>query len=204
MEETTKMEEQKIEPAETVPAQVITMEACEEVFEKRFEKAEQKYRIFFTGAHKDWLLNRLKVSEALREDFMQKHKDFNKCGNYLYDKARKVAGRGSGVAVEDHTVYEWIEDYFHKDDKAEEEEKKKKAAEAKKKAAEKKKEAVPFKPYEKNKAIEKATKKEDPKPEKPKEKDPVKKLEDITGVKPKPKSKSKEAEGQMSMFDFLG
>lgn len=196
MEETTKMEEQKIEPAETVPAQVITMEACEEVFEKRLEKAEQKYRIFFTGAHKDWLLNRLKESEALREDFMQEHKDFNKCGNYLYDKARKVAGRGSGVAVEDHTVYGWIEDYFHKDDKAEEEEKKKKAK--------KKKEAVPFKPYEKNKAIEKATKKEDPKPEKPKEKDPVKKLEDITSVKPKPKSKSKEAEGQMSMFDFLG
>ena len=53
-----------------------------------------------------------------------------KCYQYINEQARKQA-KGNSCAVRDDVVYEWAEDYYHKDDKAEEEEKTKAAKKAK-------------------------------------------------------------------------
>ena len=74
----------------------------------------------------------------MAEDVAQDHKTWQKCFEYIYRQARQQA-HGNCAAVRDDVVYEWAEDYYHKDDKAEEEKKAKKAAEdkAKKTATEK-------------------------------------------------------------------
>lgn len=132
----------------------------------------------------------------------QDHKTWEKCYKYIYEQARKQA-KGSSCAVLDDVVYEWAEDYFHKDDKAEEDKKAKEAAEREKKQkadqqkrldgmkkrAEKKAKAV-----EKDKAAQEAPKPE-VKVEKPK-KEPEK--------KETPKKRSNELEGQMDLFSMMG
>ena len=134
------------------------IEEVKKKFEKQEKAVESKYKFLFNGVTKNFLMKRLEESNAFRADFMQDHKTFNKCGNYVYERARSMAGHASGVAVEDNKVFEWMEDYFHKDDKAEEEEK------AKKEAAEEK---------EKKKETKQEEKKDSPKPKaepKPKKK----------------------------------
>ena len=74
------------------------------------------------------LIERCRESESLASDVCQDHKTWEKCYKYIYEQARKQA-KGSSCAVLDDVVYEWAEDYFHKDDKAEED--KKAAAEKK-------------------------------------------------------------------------
>lgn len=83
----------------------------------------------------NYLLERCEEDKGLSEDVLQKHKTWKKCLDYVYSLARKQAS-GNCAAVRDEVVYEWAEDYYHKDDKAEEAEKAKRAAEAKKKEAE--------------------------------------------------------------------
>lgn len=78
------------------------------------------------------LIERCEESESLASDICQDHKTWEKCYKYIYEQARKQA-KGSSCAVRDDVVYEWAEDYFHKDDKAEEDKKAKEAAERKKK-----------------------------------------------------------------------
>ena len=164
------------------------IEEVKKKFEKQEKAVESKYKFLFNGATKDFLMKRLEESEAFRADFIQDHKTFNKCGNYVYERARSMAGHASGVAVEDNKVFEWMEDYFHKDDKAEEEEKAKKEAERKEKLKkdeeERKKKAAEEK--EKKKETKQEEKKDSPKPK----------------AEPKPKKKA-EADGQMSLFDFV-
>ena len=82
------------------------------------------------------LIERCRESESLASDVCQDHKTWEKCYKYIYEQARKQA-KGSSCAVRDDVVYEWAEDYFHKDDKAEEDKKAKEAAERKKKQDEK-------------------------------------------------------------------
>lgn len=82
------------------------------------------------------LIERCRGSESLASDVCQDHKTWEKCYKYIYEQARKQA-KGSSCAVRDDVVYEWAEDYFHKDDKAEEDKKAKEAAERKKKQDEK-------------------------------------------------------------------
>lgn len=82
------------------------------------------------------LIERCEESESLASDICQDHKTWEKCYKYIYEQARKQA-KGSSCAVRDDVVYEWAEDYFHKDDKAEEDKKAKEAAERKKKQDEK-------------------------------------------------------------------
>ena len=72
------------------------------------------------------LIERCKESESLASDICQNHKTWEKCYQYINEQARKQA-KGNSCAVRDDVVYEWAEDYFHKDDKAEEEEKAKAA-----------------------------------------------------------------------------
>ena len=88
------------------------------------------------------LIERCRESESLASDVCQDHKTWEKCYKYIYEQARKQA-KGSSCAGLDDVVYEWAEDYYHKDDKAEEEkearEKKRREKLAAKKMAETKK-----------------------------------------------------------------
>lgn len=143
------------------------------------------------------LIERCEESESLASDICQDHKTWEKCYKYIYEQARKQA-KGSSCAVRDDVVYEWAEDYFHKDDKAEEEKKarEKKAREKKQKEESKKLDAVAKRAQEKakkNKKEEKATEK------KPAVTEPKK-----TEKKEAPKKKSNELEGQMDLFSMMG
>lgn len=100
----------------------------------------------------NWLLSRIQKSQSLAEDILQEHKTWKKCFDYIYSQARKQS-KGSCVCVRDELVYEWAEDYYRKDDKAEEEEKAKKEVKIKAKEAEKKaKEAKKAEKSDANKA----------------------------------------------------
>lgn len=130
------------------------------------------------------LIERCRESESLASDVCQDHKTWEKCYKYIYEQARKQA-KGSSCAVRDDVVYEWAEDYYHKDDKAEEDKKAKEAAERKKK--------------QDAKAKTDSEKKETSKPAA----EPEKKTE---APKPEPKSKrnNKDMDGQLDMFSLLG
>ena len=138
------------------------------------------------------LIERCRESESLASDVCQDHKTWEKCYKYIYEQARKQA-KGSSCAVRDDVVYEWAEDYYHKDDKAEEE---KKAREKKQKEESKKLDAAAKRAQEKakkNKKEEKATEKKSTVTE-------PKKAE----KKEAPKKKSNELEGQMDLFSMMG
>lgn len=130
------------------------------------------------------LIERCEESESLASDICQDHKTWEKCYKYIYEQARKKA-KGSSCAVRDDVVYEWAEDYFHKDDKAEEDKKAKEAAERKKKQDEKTKTDSKKKEVSKP-AVEPEKKTEAPKPE------------------AKPKRNNKDMDGQLDMFSLLG
>ena len=148
------------------------------------------------------LIERCRESESLASDVCQDHKTWEKCYKYIYEQARKQA-KGGSCAVRDDVVYEWAEDYYHRDDKALEEkkaveakerEKKQKADQQKrldgmKKRAEKKADTAG-----KDKAA-KETSKPEAKADKPK-KEPEK--------KEAPKKRSNELEGQMDLFSMMG
>lgn len=123
-----------------------------------------------------YLLKRCEEDLGLAQDVVQEHKTWEKCFDYIYEQARKQA-TGNRAAVRDDVVYEWAEDYYHKDDKAEEEKKAKEAAERKKKQEERAKKA----------------KSEPKKAETPKPKE-----------EPKPKKNSKDMDGQLDMFSIMG
>lgn len=127
------------------------------------------------------LIERCKDSESLASDVCQDHKTWEKCFRYIYEQARKQI-KGSGGAVLDDVVYEWAEDYYHKDDKAEEEKKAKEAAEKKKKQEEKKAKEAEYKAKEPKPVVAKEKKEETP----------------------KPKKNSKDIDGQLDMFSLLG
>ena len=161
--------------------------ACDKLREE-LKKADDKQ---FADPVIGYLLNRCGEDNGLAQDVMQEHKTWEKCLQYIFDQARKQA-KGNHAAVRDDVVYEWAEDYYHKDDKAEEEKKAKQAAEAK---ARREKAAANRKDSEKKQlASQKAgtyTKKE--KTEDKSEKGPV-----------KSKKNSKEMEGQMDLFSMMG
>lgn len=143
----------------------------------------------------EYLISRCEEDNGLCEDVCQKHKTWDKCFAYIYDEAKKFAKGARQCAVRNDVVYEWAEDYYHKDDKAEEEEKARKEAERKKKEAERKAKANA-------KPVTEATKKSVDTQEKDKPATvtkPVEKKEE-----PKPKKKGKEIEGQMDLFALMG
>ena len=132
----------------------------------------------------NYLIDRCIEDSGMAEDVMQEHKTWEKCFKYILDQARQIKSSGSCVMVKDETVYEWAEDYYHKDDKALEAKKAKKETEEKR---EKKKAAPKVKPeltkgQQALKQIEKVNK-------------------DIKGDTP---AKSDQLEGQMDIFSWLG
>ncbi len=136
----------------------------------------------------EYLLKRCNEDEGMAEDVAQEHKTWQKCFDYIYSQARKQA-KGNCAAVRDDVVYEWAEDYYHKDDKAEEEKKAKKAAEAK---AKKSKSAEERKAVRAKNTTDKA------------EKAPVPPKAEAPKVPPKHKRNGKEMDGQLDMFAMMG
>ena len=96
-------------------------ERAKEKLEKELKTAKDK---IFAKRCVEYLIGRIAESESLAVDICQEHKTWEKCYKYLYDKAKQSAEKGcSQCAVEDEVVFEWTEDYYRKDDKAEEEKK---------------------------------------------------------------------------------
>lgn len=80
----------------------------------------------------DFLKERAEESASFAEDVLQEGKSFNDCWEYIRDNARKQAVNGC-ACIDDSQVYEWAEDYYHRDEAAfiaarEAEEEKRKAA----------------------------------------------------------------------------
>lgn len=81
----------------------------------------------------DYLKKRVAESNSLARDVMQEHKSWQRCWKYIYAKASKEPRQGRCAAIEDKVVFEWAEDYYIRDDKAEvEKEKARQAKQAKK------------------------------------------------------------------------
>lgn len=162
--------------------------------EKELKKAKDK---LFAEPVIEYLIKRCEEDEGLSQDVIQEHKEWEKCYAYIYSEAQKSAQKGArSCAVRDDVVYEWAEDYYHKDDKAEEERKAKKAEEARKKAEERA-----------AKAKEKAGKKS----AKAKEDSNVKVQEGAKAVPDrvkkdnvKPRKNTRDMEGQLDMFSLMG
>lgn len=140
------------------------------------------------------LIERVRDDAGLADDILQPHKTWKKCHDYIYENARKQAS-GNCAAVQDDLVYEWAEDYYHKDDKELEE---KKAADAKK-AEHGKKKVIQRNAVSKASAV-KAPTAEKPKTEVKKESESVQKSEPR---KEAHKSSKGEMEGQMDLFSFM-
>ena len=149
----------------------ITTQAIEKLNK---EKPAAKEKSNFEIMVLDNLIKRAQESEALCQDILQAHKTWNKCKSYINDKARKLAV-GNCAVVEEMTVYEWAEDYYHLDDKAQEEKKEL----AKQKAQEK---------------VEKVKQEAASKPA----------VASVTSVKPVKQEKKKAEDGQMDIFSMFG
>lgn len=158
---------------------------AEEKLKRELEAAKDKS---FADLIISYLLKRCKEDEGLAEDVVQEHKTWQKCFGYIYSQARKQA-QGSCAAVRDDVIYEWAEDYYHKDDKAEEEKKTKKAAGARAKRENSAAEKKTAKAKGNTDKAEKVSAR--PKPEAPK-------------APPKPKKNGKEMDGQLDLFAMMG
>ena len=149
------------------------------------------------------LVSWTKQDPEFEKKVLLNHKSMKRCMKFCADKAmglrepsdqEKAAARNNNIPimtpVGSDMLFEWIKEYYGKDDKAEVQ-KEKKAAAAQKKTAGKKK-AV-----EKKKAAPKES------VSKKQEKKPVEKKED-TKAAGSPKKQDKFVNGQISMFDLFG
>lgn len=181
-----------------VTEDVVTTEVEDSgsVKEKAREKLEKELKAVkdknFAEPVIGYLLKRCEEDEGLAQDVVQEHKTWKKCFDYIYSHARKQS-KGNYAVVRDDVVYEWAEDYYHKDDKAEEEKKAKEEAEKKarqkketeeRKARAKEKTANTTKGFSSNKDqnADDTTQKE----------------------RPKAKRNSKDMEGQLDLFSMMG
>lgn len=183
--------EKEIKTAEAANAGDVHAMAKQKL-EEELKKANDKT---FSDPIIKYLLKRCEEDSGLSADVLQTHKTWGKCLDYVYAQARKQA-TGNRCAVRSDVVYEWAEDYYHKDDKAEEERKVKQKIEKK---TEKKKNQAPVK----NDKTSSATPKVSASNVK------VSKKPDIKGnkkpdTKPQPKKKNTDMEGQMDFLSMMG
>ena len=183
-------EDRADDKAADVPAKVSDTEekvsakqAAKEKLEKELEGDKDKG---FAEPVIGYLLGRCAEDEGLSQDVVQEHKTWKKCIDYIYEKARKQSV-GNKVAIRYDVVYEWAEDYYHKDDKAEEEEKARKEAERK----EKQKKADAERAAKAKKKSSKGVTASEKKADAPKE-------------QPKPKKNNRDMDGQLNMFSMMG
>ncbi len=164
-----------------VPDPVSVKQMAKEKLEKEMKADKDKT---FAEPVIGYLLKRCEDDLGLAQDVVQEHKTWKKCFDYIYSQARKQI-KENCAAVRDDVVYEWAEDYYHRDDKAEEEKKAKKEAERKakqKKAAEERKDKAKEKPAKTAPTLQK-------KEDMPKE---------------KPKRSGRDMDGQLDMFSMMG
>lgn len=149
----------------------------------------------------EYLIERCKESESLAADICQDHKTWEKCYQYIYESAREKLNGKSGPVRSD-VVFEWAEDYYRKDDKAEEEKKAKEAAEKKKKEKERKEKATISK---ENKArADYDTARKSPTDNHKLSEAEIAAMDRKETPKPKPKKNSKDMDGQMDLFSLMG
>ncbi len=166
-----------------VPDPVSVKQMAKEKLEKEMKADKDKA---FAEPVIGYLLKRCEDDLGLAQDVAQEHKTWKKCFDYIYSQARKQT-KGNCAAARDDVVYEWAEDYYHRDDKAEEEKKAKKEAERKakqKKAAEERKAKAKEKPA-----------KTAPAPQN---------KEDMPKEQPKSKRNGRDMDGQLDMFSMMG
>ena len=186
------------EETETIEAEDTKSikQKAKEKLEAEKKKATQKN---FADPVIAYLLKRCEEDQGLAEDVVQDGKTWKKCFDYIVDQARKVPRSGSGVAVEDHVVYEWAEDYYHKEEKPELD----KEAGASKPTKKKNAKAASKKQKGESKEVKEVTASvPEPVPERKEAVKPEKK------EKPKKKETTKKPDkpsmdGQMSLFDLL-
>lgn len=159
-------------------------------YESSLKVCKPHEKRYFEGPIREHMLNRFKEDSGFCEDFLQKHKTFQKCIKYMIKKAKESVPKSEMQAMVEGSVYlEWMEDYFRKDDKAEEEERVKKEAESKAKrgkvAAERKTAKAKV-----------GTNKE--------EKVSVPHKTEVPKTPPKPKKNGKEMDGQLDLFAMMG
>ena len=187
--------EEEIQKAEEENAKSVKQKAREKL-EKELQSAKDKG---FADPVIKYLLERLEQSNSLAVDICQPHKTWDKCNEYIYKRAEKQATQGR-CAVRSDIVFEWAEDYYHRNDKAEEA----------KKAEEQRKKQEKAKTPEKKKAPEKADTKKPVKSEKTDAKKPEKKQSADKAPVEKPKAEPKhkksgnDMEGQMDLFSMMG
>lgn len=156
-----------------------------EKLDKEYEKIDTDAKKKFAEPCMDFLKKRCGEDDSICEDILQEHKTWEKCRKYVEDQARKELGGSSGP-VWHETVYEWVEDYFHLDDKALEEKKAKEEAERKKRQAENAKK-------EKGKSSKKGKARKQPAAGKEKKAESEKTVQ---------KKKTNEIDGQMDIFSM--
>lgn len=163
--------------------------------EAEFSKINNESKRKFAKPCIDFLKNRCGEDTAVCEDILQEHKTWEKCYQYVFDQAKKELNNSSGPVCHE-TVFEWVEDYFHLDDKAIEEQKAKEAVERKAKLAEanqkakKMKGKAPVKKKTESEKVEKAPKAEI--------------SAKVPEEKPVRKKKTQDIEGQMDLFSMMG
>lgn len=188
IEENTESEQETPEPEESKNTSkqdsIPVKQRAEEKLKKELADAKDKS---FADPIIGYLLERCREDEGLAEDVVQEHKTWQKCFDYIYNQARKQT-KGNCAVVRYDVVYEWAEDYFHKDDK-EEEKKAKKVAEDK---AKREKSATERK-VAKGKGNTDRTEKISAPPK-----------SETLKVSPKPKKNRKEVDGQLDLFAMMG
>jgi hypothetical protein len=167
--------------------------------QEELKKAKEKE---FAEPVIEYLIERCKDSESLAADICQDHKTWEKCYQYIYESARKKLSGKSGPVRSD-IVFEWAEDYYRKDDKAEEEKKAKAEAEKKKKEKERKEKAATTKENNKARADYDTTRKS-PTDNHKLSKEEIAAMDKKEAPKPKPKKNNKDMDGQMDLFSLMG
>lgn len=166
---------------------------AKEKLEEELKKAKDKS---FAEPVMEYLLKRCTEDDGLAEDVCQKHKTWEKCFKYIYESARKLAKGSNSCAVRNDVVYEWAEDYYHMDDKAEEEKRAKEKAEREKKQKEDQKKRIEG--MEKRKAAKSNEASPAPKANAKNEAEPK------AAPAEKPKKNNKDMDGQMDLFSLMG
>ena len=110
-----KLEAQEGNEAADIENAKSVKQKAREKLEAEKKKATQKN---FADLVIAYLLKRCEEDQGLAEDVMQEGKTWDKCFKYIVGQARKQS-YGRAAAVEDSVVYEWAEDYYHKEDKPE-------------------------------------------------------------------------------------
>lgn len=188
---------EEVEAAGAENAKPVKQKAREKL-EAEKKKATQKN---FADPVITYLMKRCEEDQGLAEDVMQEGKTWNKCFSYIVEQARKQSN-GRSTTVEDRVVYEWAEDYYHKDDKAEEDKKAKEAAEKKKKEKERKEKATTSKENKARADYDVARK--SPTDNHKLSEAEIAAMDRKETPKPKPKKNSKDMDGQLDIFSLLG